>query len=217
MAMREQVVSDLGELVGGEDDRRAGRADVADDVEDADLGLDVDADRRLVEEQEVGLVEKADGRVEAALHAAGEILDRLLGPAGELDELEELRGPALQIGPRHVVEPAPEEQVVHGVELVVEGHVLGHDAQAVLQAPVGEEVAAVEGHRPGEVAERSGQDRDERRLARAVRTEQAQDLALLEVQGEPVEGQDVAVGLGQVLDLEHVSRPLSPGVSRGGT
>jgi hypothetical protein len=54
---------DLGQLVGREDDGRAGRADVADDVEDADLGLDVDADRRLVEEEKVGPVEQADGRV----------------------------------------------------------------------------------------------------------------------------------------------------------
>ena len=154
-------------------------------------------------------MEQADGRVEAALHPAREVLDRLLGPGGQLDELEELGGPLLQVGPRHVVQAAPEEQVVHGAELVVEGHVLGHDAQAVLDLPVGEQVPALEVDGPGEVAERPRQDGDERRLARPVGAEQAQHLALLQLQGETVEGQDVAVGFGQVLDLEHGRHTLS--------
>jgi hypothetical protein len=57
-------------------------------------GLRVEAGRRLVEQQQLGLVDERAGDHEAPLHPARQRLDLVAGPLGQLDELEQLDRPA---------------------------------------------------------------------------------------------------------------------------
>ena len=56
-------------------------------------GLGVDADRRLVEDEEAGPVEEADADVEPPLHPPGELLHPVVRPVGEADGGEDLVDP----------------------------------------------------------------------------------------------------------------------------
>ena len=55
-------------------------------------GLRVEAGGRLVEQQQLGLVDQRPGDGEPSLHAAGERIDLAVGPVGELHEVEQLGG-----------------------------------------------------------------------------------------------------------------------------
>ena len=55
--------------------------------------LRVEAERRLVEEQDLRRVQKAAGNLEPPLHPAGELLDRRVPAVPQLEQLEERLGP----------------------------------------------------------------------------------------------------------------------------
>ena len=64
-----------------EHDRRARLAEVADEGVDRDARADVDADRRLVEDEDVDRPAQALGEQHLLLVAAGEMVDRALDAA----------------------------------------------------------------------------------------------------------------------------------------
>ena len=124
------VAEPLGLLhvVGGVEDGEALAAQGLDALEDGVAALRVDADGRLVEHEELRPVQQADGDVGPALHAAGVGLDPVVGPVGQahhLEDLVEAVGEDLALQP---LEAAEEPQVVAGGEVLVEGEVLGHEA-----------------------------------------------------------------------------------------
>ena len=53
----------------------------------------------------------------------------------------------------------------------------------------------------------AGDDVHERGLARPIRADQTPQLAVVHVQGEPVQGLEAVEGDGQVLDVEDRTRP----------
>ena len=55
-------------------------------LEDGVAALRVDADCRLVEQQDVGIVQQAGGEIQSPLHAAAERLDAIGGAIGETDQ-----------------------------------------------------------------------------------------------------------------------------------
>ena len=63
-------------------------------------GLRVEARGRLVEEQDLRLVDQRAGDRQPALHAAGQRLDEAVGTVGEVRELEQLVGPLADHGAR---------------------------------------------------------------------------------------------------------------------
>ena len=67
----------LRHVAGDEDDRDAAGGDLADQLVEVGLGLDVDADRRLVDDQDVGIGGEPLGDRHLLLVAAGEVADRL--------------------------------------------------------------------------------------------------------------------------------------------
>jgi hypothetical protein len=138
------------------------------------------------------------GEVEPAAHAAGVGLG---GPVAGLVELEALEQLA-RAGPRcalaEVIEAPDHLEVLVAGEVLVDRGVLtcepdvgaqlgrlGHDVEAgdAGAAPIGLEQRGEDAHGGG--------------LAGAVRPEQAEDGALLRLEVDAVESDDVAVGLGQ--------------------
>ena len=77
----------LFHVVRGVEQRLAATAQRLEVVEDGVAALRIDADGRLVEDQDVGIVDQRGGDVEAPLHAAAEGLRLVAGAVGQADQL----------------------------------------------------------------------------------------------------------------------------------
>ncbi len=142
----------------------------------------VDADRRLVEEDHGWVVEEPAGDVEPLPHAPRVALDTLLLAAVEPDQLEQLsdaRPLAVRIDAVQLGEVA---QVVERREPLVEPAVAAEDIADALPDPprILDDVASEHPRLPRRGDQERDQHLDRRGLARAVRAEQAEELALLD-------------------------------------
>ena len=87
----------LGHVVGREQDRPAGRRRAfqsSDELADGAGGGDVEAERRLVEEQDPRVVEQAAGEVHLLALAGGQRADALQALLVQADRLDQLVDPA---------------------------------------------------------------------------------------------------------------------------
>ena len=207
---------DLLHVMARVDHRGALVAQPADAVEDGVPALGVDGHRGLVKEDELGLVGDAAGDVQAPREAARELLWAETLEVAEAHELDRLvdESPA----PRAVVdvEAAEVVDVLADGELLEDGHLLRHHADAAL------EVVASGSHRLSEeldlalvVGEQLQDAVDGGRLAASVGAQQAEDLALGDAQVEVVERKKVAVALDEVLDAYDVGHVRSFPARRG--
>src|SRR5439155_19230111 len=102
-------------------------------VENRVAALRIDADGRLVEQQDVRVVQQPGGEIQTALHPAAERLDAIGDAIREADELER-RGDRLpQRLAGETVERAKETQVVAGAELFVQRKILRHETDSALR------------------------------------------------------------------------------------
>ena len=139
--------------------------------------------------------------VEPALHAAGVALDAPVGGVDEVDELEQLPARVGGLRPRAAEQPGlQDEQLAAGLARVEPG-LLQRDADL----PAGG--VRIGGHVDAGDARRARRDRHERRqhpdgrrLAGAVRSEEAEDLAGIDLQVDAAHGFDRAAAAGVVLD-----------------
>ena len=122
----------LGHVVRGVEDRHPLVAQREDAVEDRPPALRVDPHRRLVQVQHLGLVQQRDADVDAPLHAAAELVDAVLLPVDEGDELQHLVHALLELVARQPVHAAPEHEVLAGAHVRVQGDVLRDDADGLL-------------------------------------------------------------------------------------
>ena len=123
------------------------------------------------------------------------------------DELEELVGAIAQVAAAHALDAALQHQVLAARAELVDAGVLRHVAD---RAPHGVLRAAnvVPGHR-GRAFVRMGQRHEDahgRRLARAVRAQQAEDLAFADAEGDAVQRLHLAVALAQRVDDDRIHR-----------
>ena len=203
----------LRQVRGDQQDPGAGLAELAYEFVDGDARAHVDADRRLIEHEQLDVAGQPLAEQDLLLVAAGEMIDSALDAArlqvelgGDLVDPRPFQAPAQEQGPREAVQIERRQ-----------GHVLAHAAlhDQAFRAPVGRvvEQAAVEhgarleagglGPVEGHPAGRDGLDpkagaRD-LRLAGADQAREADDLA-----GAHLDG-DVRDGPGrqrQILDLE---------------
>ncbi len=171
----------------------------------ASPALRVQARGGLVEEQHARAVEDGPGHHQPLGHAAGQGVDRGLGPPAELELLEQVGGGLPGGLGAHAEQTAVEVQVLPDGELAVQGVLLGDDpAQLLGQRGMGGDVdAGDEGpargrdHPGGEHAGRGG-------LSCAVRAEEAEDLPGSYVEVELVHRGEVGarIDLGQVLGMD---------------
>ena len=197
-------LAELGEDVAADEDRLAHRPQLAKDLAHLDAGPRVEARGRLVEDQQRRIVDERVGEAQPLAHAAREGLDVGVALVGEADDLEQLadhRGPAGRgdaVAAREEVEVLPDaEVVVHAVEV---GHVA--DAAADLDRVRADRDAGHERLARGRGEER-GQDLHRRRLARAVRPDQPEDLAAADDEVDAGHGEVVVVALHEAAGLDH--------------
>ena len=201
---------DVLEEVGDVDDADAAVAEVADDLQQA-LGLGFLQGRgRLVEDQDVGLVEQRAGDLDQLLLAEAQRGERAVEVDVEADRLEHRLGLAAH---RPAVERDPggerlaaEEEVLEDVEVGEERQLLGDDRDPLIGrlAGVAEgDPLAVELERPLIRGGAADDDLDQRRLAGAVGAEQGVHLTRVDLEIDAIEGLDTAIALGEFLDGVH--------------
>ncbi|CVK34061.1 protein of unknown function [Methanoculleus bourgensis] len=200
---------DLGEDVGGDEDRLSFAGEVLDEFPVLPDSLGVEVCRRLVKEEYFRIVDQRLGEPEPLLHPAG-VLAGLLGDAVEVDQVEEFGDPRLSLLCIHPVEPGKVVQVLLGGQVPVEPDVFREVADDLLHGervfgdldPV-DEAAAVGG------LDHAGEHQDRRALSRSVRAEEAEDLAFPDCEVQAVDGRLPVVDFREVLGLYHII--LRPG------
>ena len=180
----------LDEVVRRQDD---GPSLVA--AEALDQGVDVarrhriEGGRRLVEEEDVGIVQERPGEREALLHPAAEAAHAVVATVGKAEGFEQARDLVVQPPACHTVETAEECEVLGGTEALVQGGRLGQDACPAANADaVDRRVHPEHLDLAGVTAKHAVEQPDGRRLAGAVVTEQAERLARADLEREPVDG-----------------------------
>ena len=167
-------------------------------------GLRVEARRRLVEEQQLGIVDERARDRQTPLHPARERLHLVAGALGELDEVEQLVDLRLQLAAREPEVAAVDEHVLAHRQLRVERVVLRNDAEP------GSDAGAVRVWVETEDAQRPAADRRDaadhphrRALAGAVRPEEAERLAAPDVEVDSVDRDEVAEPLHEAASVDH--------------
>jgi hypothetical protein len=149
----------------------------------------VEADRRLVEEDDLGVVEEPARDVQTLLHAARVALGALVLAALEADQFEELFDARLLDLRGHAVELCEVAQVVVAREPFVDAALAAEDVADALPdlARVLDDVVAEDAGVPRGRDQERDQHLDRRRLAGAVRPEQAEKLALLDLEADALD------------------------------
>ena len=120
----------LVHVVRRQDERHAALLEPVEPVPQQVPRLRVEAGRRLVEEQQVGLVDEGAGDRQPSLHPARQRLDLVAGPLGELGEVEQLVRAARRPRRGQPEVAAVDDEVLADRQLVVEGVLLWDDAEA---------------------------------------------------------------------------------------
>ena len=183
--------------------------------------LQVQARRRLVEEQDARAVHERQREVQAALHAARVAADAAVGGFGQADALEQLLRAARAVGLRHSLQRRLQHQVLATGEDRVERGLLqrGADRRAHLRA-LAHDVEAADARAAAGRRQQRREHQHRRRLARAVGPEEAVDLTGRDGQVDAVDrARSLAELAHELLDLDCRLRAvhvLSPGSGRGG-
>ena len=207
------AVADDGDAIGEplrllhqvrhEDDGDAAAADRLDEVPRVAARLRVESGRQLVEDRDPWLTDEREGDRQALLLAAGEVAVRRVALLAETQLIDQ----RAWIG-RIVVERREQ------LEGLADGHPVGQlalleldadEAAQALAVPAG--IEAQDPDRAGVGRPQTGDRLDGGRLAGAVRSEDAEDLALLDGEGHAVDRRAVAISLGEVGDFDDVHGP----------
>ena len=187
--------------------------------EDALAGLGIDADGGLVEQEDARLVQDAAGEVEPPAHAAGERRDGLSEAPLEADDLERTTDRRCGGAAGEAVHAREEPQVLRGGQSRIHRGLLRDEAEHTARgAGLGRQRMAADRGRPGVGREHGREDRQHRRLAGAVRTEEPDDLARADRERDARERHPAAVALddavdrdgsvhGDSIDAERTARP----------
>jgi hypothetical protein len=166
-------------------------------------GRRVETGGRLVEQEERRTVEQAAREVGAAGETAGERLHAVAVAVAQPEDVEQDVDPFVQCAAAEPDEHAVEAEVLAHRQLGIERGLLENDAEAAAdgggidRGPVPEHLGRAGGRR-----HQRRHDPEQRRLAAAVGTEQAEEFAGLHFERESVEGAVVTVRVREVADGE---------------
>ena len=193
----------LGQDVGGEHDRVLA-SQALDQLAGLDDLLGVEARGGLVEDEHVRVVEDGLGEAHPLAVALRELADEGVAHVahpGLPDHVVDLPAAILGGDPLDLGAEAEEVQDRH---VRVEGRGLRDVADPPLDLEGGlEDVVAPHPRGPVGGRQVAGEDAHRRGLPGPVGAQEAQDLPLLDAEGDPVDRGMAAVPLGEVLDLDH--------------
>jgi hypothetical protein len=200
---------DVREQVARQEDGLAARLELEDEVLHV-AGRDrVEARSRLVEEDDLGVVDERLGEADAAHHALGVLPDLALAGVLHPEAGDEVVDPLPAGRAVDVEEPGVEIEGLVRVQEAVEIGLLGQEPDARLGGDVGGGAAEDAGRaRAGE--EEAEEELHRGGLARPVRADEAEDLAGVDLEIETVERlqagapPEILVDLGEALRLDDV-------------
>src|SRR5262245_822826 len=204
-------------LVRGDEDRRPGLlAQELEPLPDQPSRGRVEADRRLVEEQDGGVLEQRRRDLEPAQHPAGERASEPVEKRAELHRFDGLLDPRPPLAPGDARRAAVELEVLVGRERAVDRDRLRDVADRLAHGePVADHVVARDEGRPRSRLQQRRQHADRRGLARAVRAEQSERLAGRHVEADPGHGLDLAEANGEPVDEDDLLGALLGARERG--
>ena len=181
-------------------------------VPERGAALDVEPGGRLVEEDDPRPVHEREREVEPALHPARVAADLAIGRLAQADAVEQLLRARLPLGAGDPLQRRLQPQMVapgqHRVERRLLERRADHDAHL---RPLLDDVVAADARRPGRRRQQRRQHQHGRRLAGAVRPEEAVDLARLDAQVDPVHRTRPFLELAdETLDLDAVRSAPPP-------
>ena len=192
---------ELGEDVAADDDGLAHRPQFAEQLTQLDPCARVEAGRRLVEQEHLRIVDQRVRQAEALLHPARQRLDVGVALVGEVDELEQVADHPAPRRRAEAVAAGEEVEVLPDLHVVVDPERVRHEPEDATY------LVGVPGDGPAGDLGLTGRRQQERRehperrgLARAVRPDETEDLALGDVEVDaghrdrPVVALDQAVG-----------------------
>ena len=184
-------------------------AQVLDDAEQPDDAGGVEAERGVVQDDELRLLEQDVGQAEALAHAARVLHDGLVGGVLELDHVEQLGDARVGVGARDAVELGGEAEVLCAGQVAVEADGLREVADPPLDGErVTRGVVAADADGPGARLGEAQHHEDAGALARAVGAEESEDLALVDGEVDGVHGGEPAVALGEPAGLDQRAHRL---------
>ena len=193
---------EFAEDVGVDEDGFAAVAEVEDDIADFFAADGVDAVEGFVEEDEVWVAHEGPCEAEALAHAFTEDGGAVVFPCFEAGGFEDGGGLAFIFAGGETAETAGEAEDLFGGEVGWPCGVFGEVAGAAELGRIAD-WAVEETAVAGIWADERHEDLDERAFAGAVGAEEAEDDALFDLHGEPVERLDpVGVGFGDVGEVE---------------
>ncbi len=176
------------QFVGAEDDGDPELAlQAAHQIDDALLVARVEADQRLVEQQQAWIAEQCLGEHQALALAAGHAVDRASGERPRLDQVDR----AIDLAPSRGIEPwlAPAMTFGGAGDEIAATQAKRAAAAAALRQIADRRIATA--HRTAEDTDLAGRRTDkaecrahQRRLAGAVGTEHAEELAVLDFEAD---------------------------------
>ncbi len=182
--------------MGRQQDRLAELAQRADERPGVAARRRVEAGRRLVEEDELGVADERDAEVEPPLLPARERLHLRVALLGQADEVDHL----VDVARVPVVAGEDPVHLAHGQDGPELG-LLQDDADPLPERPLAAAgVEAEHGDLAAVALPVALEDLDRRRLAGAVRAEQAEDLAGRDLEVDPAHRLDAVVRLAQAAD-----------------
>ena len=182
-------------------------------VPDVLPGLGVEAEGRLVEEDDWRMVQKPPRNLEPSLHPPGESLDEGVLALLQVDECEKLLDPVRADRLRHPVQPCMQLEVLSGGERGVNRRLLeDNPARCADFGRLSGNVEPIDERPPLSDRPDSDEHRNRRRLPRAVRPEQPEDLPLADIEVDVVDGDEVAEALRETAGLDHYAVARGRGV-----
>ena len=167
--------------------------------------LRIEARRRLVEQNQIGLVHERARNRQAPLHAARQRLDLRGGAIGQLDELEQFVRALPGDVPRNIEVPRIHQQVLANRNFHIEVVLLRDDAEPRLDATgIGARIH-VEHTQLAVARRRRACDHPHRRgLPCPVRAEKSERLAGMHVEVDAIDGGECTKALGQSTRMDQI-------------
>ena len=166
----------------------------ADHVPHAEPAAGVEPRRRLVEEEEPRPPDERGGEVESPPHPARIRLRDAVARVLEVELGEQLVRATPRLGARQLVEAPEHPEVLAAGEVLVDRCVLAREADQLADGlRLARHVEPSHACAPVVGLQKRREDAHRRRLARAVRPEQAEDRALLHLEVDAVEGAHLAL------------------------
>ncbi len=177
------------ELVRRDEDRSAGVGHGRQALFQQMLSRGIDADERLVEHEDRGLVDDRRGERDLRLHPFRQRGDRLVGLRREVEDPQEFGRPRGDPLSREIPDPADVAEELGRRQVLGEGRGLRHVAELRLVADrVDEDIVASHPHDAVVGPQQPDEDLQRRRLPGAVRADEAEDFARVRLEGEALEG-----------------------------